>query len=242
MSTIKEISCRVFGEGFTFGKNGPVEIKENSFMKPWKEVIDVWGDDLKNEIEKYLPSLVQAGINNAPKGAIQDPAGSAIGARGLYGGGASGAIYSTFDLELIPRIKEGSAIFNSTDDLDGMRVLHTHSPTLSGDPDNFEDFMETVRVLANAYLSAMIAFLIQRKELGEHRHLLNLVPVSASIYGGRFRREDLGSFGHMDPSITIVSICLAIGILIKKNYPVPKMCLYYYDKEVYERAKEYLMR
>ena len=76
--------------------------------------------------------------------------------------------------------------------------------------------------------------------LGKNGKLLNLVPVSASIYGGRFRCGDLGSFGHMDPSVTLVSIAVAIGTLIQKDIPVPPLALYFYEEEVYNRANEYM--
>ena len=81
-----------------------------------------------------------------------------LGHLGLFGGGASGAIYSAFSLNPIPNILETAAIFNSTNDPDGMRILHTHSPTLSGDPDNLDDFMGVIRTLANTYVNAIIAF------------------------------------------------------------------------------------
>lgn len=237
--SIIEVKYCAFDEKFSFPS---MNLSNNSFVKGWTDVIDIWPDNLKNKIEKYMPILVHDGINNAHKGVIQDPAGSAIGSQFVFGGGASGAIYDSFELEPIPRIVKTGAIFNSTSDPEGKRILHTHSPTLSGDPEKLDDFMEVVRTLANSYLNAMIAFIIRRNQLGEHGQLLNLVPISASIYGGRFRREDLGSFGHMDPSITLVAIALAIGILIEKRFEVPKLKLYFYEKEVFDRAKEYLQQ
>ena len=123
---------------------------------------------------------VQGGVQDAPAGAIQDPAGSAIGSgRRPAGGGASGAIYQKFaDLMPIPSIEPRSAIFNSSTG-PGRRVLHTHSPRLAGSPGQSEDRRHVIEDLANAYANALAAFADRAAELGADGTMLNLVPVSA---------------------------------------------------------------
>lgn len=214
-----------------------IKIKNKCFTKNWKKVIDIWDDELKNKISEHIPELVNDGINNAREGVIQDPAGSAIGAPFLCGGGASGAIYSSFKLENIPYIEERSSIFNGTSDSNGMRVLHTHSPRLSGDPDNVEDCMNVVRILANTYINTIVSFLLRKNKLEDHGKVLNLVPISASVFGGTFRRDDLD---HLDPSFTIVAIALAIGVLVFNKIEIPTLRLYFYDEDVFKRAVKYL--
>ena len=62
------------------------------------------------------PSIRSGGVHQATVGAIQDPAGSAIGQPGRpSGAGASGAIYATFpDLRPIPAIPPRAAVFNTS--------------------------------------------------------------------------------------------------------------------------------
>ena len=207
--------------------------RETKSITHWSEILDLWDEKMKTEIGKKMPVIINDAINRANIGVIQDPAGSAIGAETVCGGGASGAIYDTFDLEPIPWINEGDSIFNSAKG-DGKRVLHTHSPTLEGTPHDHDDRMNAVRSLANAYYGAINLFNISEFRDG----VLNLVPVSASIFAGRFLRRGLGR-GHMDPSFTFLAIAIAIGKLLEDGKPVPKMTLYFYDKDVYQRAKEY---
>lgn len=234
MSSFKEVKTQLFDNGFKF-KN--IKMIGGCFDETWKNTIDVWNDELKTKIEKHMPTLINNGINNAPFGSVQDPAGSAIGSPWLCGAGASGAIYSTFMLENIPRIAECSAIFNSTTDPEGQRVVHTHSPVLRGNPENQQDCMQTIRLLANAYLNVIIAHIKHAKLVQKHKTRLNLVPVSASIFGGNFKRQE---FNHIDPSITLVSIALAIGVCIHNKLPIPKLYLYFYQQDVFQRAQEYM--
>src|SRR5262245_22582152 len=114
-------------------------------------------DDLGDLVSGVTP--VRGGVQDAPSGAIQDPAGSAIGSgRQPAGGGASGAIYQKFtDLKPIPSIEPRSAIFNSTTG-PGRRVLHTYSPRLTGSPGQSEDRRRVIEDLANAYANALAAF------------------------------------------------------------------------------------
>ena len=218
--------------------------KDDSYYDPstksllhHRKMLNLWDDDLKDDVEKHMPVIINGGVNEAASGVIQDPAGSAIGSSSVGGGGASGAIYDSFDLEPIPWIPPEDSIFNSTNG-NGKRVLHTHSPKLKGSPNIHSNRMAAVVSLANSYYHAIVTFNEKAAELGDDGKLLNLVPVSASIFAGRFLRNDLG-MGHLDPSFTFLAIALAIGTLIKDKQHVPEMTIYFYDKEVCQRAEEY---
>jgi hypothetical protein len=202
----------------------------------YNHILDVWDDGLKTAITQHMPIIVQGGINKAKIGVIQDPAGSAIGAQYLFGAGASGAIYDTFELNPIPWIEPEQCVFNSTS-YDGKRVLHTHSPTLEGSPHKHNDRMKAIISLSNAYYNTIIAFNEKSNELGNDGKLLNMVPISASIFAGRFLRK-LGG-GHLDPSFTFMAIAVAIGKLLLNKQQIPKMTIYFYDPQVCQRAREY---
>jgi hypothetical protein len=185
-------------------------------------------------------SLVQAGVQRAQSGAIQDPAGSAIGSTGRPidsgAGGGSRAIYAAFpDLEAIPAIEPRSAIFNSSDGV-GKRVLHSHSPVLSGEPGDGEARRKVLEDLANTYYNAIVAFNARAQALGADGTRLNLVPVSAAIFAARFRNPTFGGSGHLDPSYTLAAISIAIATLMQSGKNIPKLSLYYYDKTVYKAA------
>lgn len=236
MDDIKEIAYTGFHDDFILNP-GAIVVENNCLINDLNTVINIFDDKLIDQIERLMPTLVNDGINNASNGVIQDPAGTAIGSQFLFGGGASGAIYSTFELEPIPHIQKCAAIFNSTEDSDGKRILHTHSPILKGDPEVFEDVMKVIKQLTDSYLNTIIAFLLHRSKLGKHGKILNLVPISGSIFAGNFRQSEID---HLDPSFTLVSIALAIGLLLKKGFPIPTTTLYFYDNDVYERAKNYI--
>jgi hypothetical protein len=181
---------------------------------------------------------VQGGVHNAALGAIQDPAGSAIGTGARpSGGGASGAIYARFpDLEPIPRIAPRSAIFNRAAG-PGRRVLHTHSPQLRGSPASALDRHQALEDLANAYVNALVAFDARAADLGNHGVLLNLVPVSAAIYAGRFRDPALD---HLHPSYTIAAVALALGWLGESGRALPQLTISFFAPPVFRAAEQVL--
>lgn len=181
-----------------------------------------------------LPTLVNGGVHTAPHGVIQDPAGSAIGQGRPAGGGASGAIYRTFpDLLPIPRIAARSAIFNASTG-PGRRVLHTHSPMLSGSPGNLADRFGALEDLANSYANALVAFDDTAASLGPDGALLNLVPVAASIFAGRFKDLRLD---HLHPSYTLTAILLALTWARDSGRAVPRLALHYFERDVYRSAE-----
>lgn len=223
---------------FTSLKDDSYYNRDTKSVKHYKLMLDMWSDEIMKRIDESMPAIVYGGVNRAEVGVIQDPAGTAIGAELPVGGGASGAIYNTFDLNPIPWIEEGEAVFNSAKG-DGRRVLHTHSPVLEGSPHNHDDRINAILDLANAYYNAVIVFNERSGELGDDGMILNLVPVSASIFAGKFLRRDLG-MGHLDVSFTFASIAIAIGKLLIDGVIVPRMNIWFYDKIVYEKAVEYM--
>lgn len=213
-------------------------VRDSKSLLHYKTILNLLNEDKIKRINDYMPTVIYGGIDKAPIGVIQDPAGSAIGAGKPSGGGASGAIYSRFNLNPIPWIDEGECIFNSSTS-NGKRILHTHSPTLNGSPHNNDDRVIAILELTNAYYNAIVLFNKKSNELGDDGKLLNLVPVSASIFAGRFLRRDLGN-GHLDVSFTFLAIAIAISKLLDENIQIPKMNIYFYDKEVYESALIYM--
>jgi hypothetical protein len=135
-------------------------------------------------------------------GVIQDPAGSAVGSSFLSGGGLSGAIYSTFNkLNTIPRIARGASWLNTGDP----HILHTHSPHLA----QVKDLDSAIHLISAAYLSAIEVFTNESQE-----DTLNLCAISAVIYAGSFQVAELG---HLDPSITLTALCIALHQYILNN-------------------------
>jgi hypothetical protein len=183
-------------------------------------------------------SPVQGGVQDAPTGAVQDPAGSAIGSgRRPAGGGASGAIYQRFtDLMPIPSIEPRAAIFNSSTG-PGRRVLHTHSPRLTGSPGRSEDRRQVIEDLANAYANALAAFADRAAELGGEGTMLNLVPVSAGIFSGRFNDTTLD---HLHPSYTVCAVALALGWWRRTGASAPPLTIYYFKPDVFTAARTVL--
>ncbi len=181
--------------------------------------------------------LTQGGVQAAPVGAIQDPAGVAIGAGvepiATHAGGASAAIYSAFpDLRPIPQIQPRSAVFNSSTGA-GHRVLHTHSPELAGSPRSTEPRRQAMEDLANAYANALEAFRDRAADLGEHGTLLNLVPVSAGIFAGDFV---VPALGHLHPSYTICATVLALNWWRGTGSASPSLTIYFFEPPVYDAA------
>ena len=193
------------------------------------------------------PTIRRGGVHRAATGAVQDPAGSAVGQRGRpRGGGASGAIYAAFpDLSPIPDIPPGGAVFNASEGA-GRRVLHTHSPRLSGQPTSSEARRAVLADLANAYANAIVAFTRRAADLGPDGTLLNLVPVSASIYAGAFASPHFGS-PHLDPSYTITATLIAVAAVDERGASplsgaFPSLELYYFAEDVYLAAQELTAR
>jgi hypothetical protein len=211
-----------------------------------KEILDVkaafaaWGYTNFDAARAALPQIVQGGVQSAPTGAIEDPAGSAIGGSFSGAGGGSGAIYAHFNglpnpadhLQPIPKIAMGAAIFNTSSGA-GRRVVHTYSPLLGSlRPLDEGDRGNALTQIANGYYNTIIAFDRRSTELGPDGALLNLVPISAGIYAGSFASTK-PSWGptlrHLDPSYTLTAVLLAIAQVLTDKQPVPTLSLYYFD-------------
>ena len=181
--------------------------------------------------------LANSGVQQAPVGIIQDPAGSAVGSPTLGGGGASGAIYGAFpDLAPIPAIQPRSAIFNGSDGA-GRRVLHSHSPRLSGQPIVEEDRRRALEDIANTYANAIHAYNARADAQGLDGQPLNLVPVAGAIFAGAFQSPAFPPHGHLDPSYTICALYLAVAGLEREDHPIPPLVLHYFDKGVFLAAQ-----
>jgi hypothetical protein len=226
--------------------NNPIRLETlqpDLFVRDGLEIVDPGallrqlGLDTVGELVGTLVP-VQGGVQDAPHGAIQDPAGSAIGSgHRPAGAGASGAIYQRFpDLMPIPRIEPRSAIFNSSTG-PGRRVLHTHSPRLEGSPERNEDRRRAIEDLANAYANALVAFSARAAELADDGTALNLVPVSAGIFCGRFTDPTLD---HLHPSYTMCAVVLALGWWRGSGGSLPPATIFFYKSEVFEAASSVL--
>ncbi|MGD9795826.1 MAG: endonuclease/exonuclease/phosphatase family protein [Acidimicrobiia bacterium] len=206
-------------------------------------VLADFGVEWRGDLANLMPEVIRGGVQRAEHGAIQDPAGAAIGQSKPSGGGASGEIYRRFpDLHGIPNVAVGSAIFNSSKGA-GRRVLHTHSPALRGDPSKPNDRMKTLGMLAEAYANAIIAFDRRAADLGEDGVLLNLVPVSASIFAGRFGNRELadavGERPHLDPSYIHLAIVLAIDHVRSLGYAIPAMRLHHFGAKAFAASRDF---
>lgn len=194
-------------------------------------------------ILSLINDIRQGGVQNAPNGVIQDPAGSAVGASekptDCGAGGASGQIYKKFtDLKPIPNMDVCSAIFNSSSG-PGMRVLHTYSPQLEGSPKEGNARASALQNMSNAFYNAFIAFGEYSEILEDDGKLINLVPISAAIFANKFItifNKDSHQIRHLHPSYTITSILLALVYLEERGKKIPDISIYYYDKPVYGAA------
>jgi len=193
-----------------------------------------------------LPVIVQGGVQTAAHGIIQDPAGSAIGARNFNGGNASGAIYQHFNnlpdpedhLAYIPDMPPGASAFNESKGA-GRRILHSHSPFLRGSPANGICRGEALASLVNTYINAFLVSAERSQDLGNDAQLLNLVPISASLYANSFAARHPGwKVSHLDQTYTITAIQMASAVAAHRSLNVPKLCLYYYDSEVCKTAEK----
>lgn len=204
-----------------------------------------YGDQLDG-LSLHLPTLVNDGVQNAPTGIIQDPAGSAIGTgMAPSGGGASGAIYGKFHpLDPIPAIKEGESVFNTA--AAGHRLLHTHSPNLSAlSPSLASDCQTVLERLANAYANAFLAGNAAAALSGgplEHVSLLNFSPISAAIYAGPFKynfgKDSRGNpIFHLHPSYTLTALWIAQASLLGDKLPLLSSTVCFYDKTVFGAAQ-----
>ena len=180
-------------------------------------------------------SLIHGGVQTAPRGAIQDPAGSAIGSgRKPSGGGGSGAIYGAFpDLAPVPAIQPRSAIFNTSTG-PGRRVLHSFSPQLGQTPSDAEERRASLEAIANTYANAILAFNDRAPDLGADGTILNLTPVAAKIFAGGYKNPALD---HLDPSFSIVALYLAVSELAGADTSIPALALYYFDAPVFAAAQ-----
>ncbi len=189
-------------------------------------------------LQKRLPALLHKGVQSCPSGVVQDPAGSAVGS-GVKpsGGGGSGAIYGHFhDLDPVPSIQPGEAIFNSSTG-PGSRVLHSYSPEFHrdtthldvNDPDNCQWVLQE---LANAYLNAYRAkHMVDGTPPTEtDQAIFNACPLSGRIFAGRFKNTILN---HLDPSYTIPAMLIAQAEADRAGDSLPAITLCYYDAPVY---------
>lgn len=201
------------------------------------EVLDALGVDPAGVPAASLPVLVRRGVHEAEHGVIQDPAGSAVGAPRLRGGGASGAIYGAFaDLRPIPAMAPGAAVGNASTG-PGRRVLHSHSPSLQGDPRDERARAAVLVALGEAYANAVVAFAERAPELGDDGHELHLVPLSSSIYAGAFARDEFAS-PHLDPSYTLVAVVAGFAWASTHGVEVPATTLAYFSADVFAVAQD----
>lgn len=200
-------------------------------------VLDAFGVPVPDDaLAESLPELRNIGIDAAPSGVLQDPAGSAVGAPALAGGGASGRIYARFpDLHPIPAMPPQAAVCNASSG-PGRRVLHSHSPQLAGRPEREADRIANLTALATTYANALLALDAEREWLGDDAGVCNLVPVAASIYAGAFARDRIFEHAHLDPSYTIVAVVIAMAHVRSLGVAVPRTTLCFWEAEVHDRA------
>ncbi len=236
-------------EQLTLLLNGNVPKEKNLFSDDGKVITNIklaLKDVDPKKIARNLPEIVSGkGVQEAVKGVIQDPAGSAINSKSKpSGSGASGVIYGKFkDLEPIPFISPGESKFNSTTGV-GKKILHTHSYTLGGDPRNEIDRQKVLNNITDSYYNTILKFNENKPNLQQQdQDILNLVPVSASIYAGDFAIEEgIEPYNyktkHLHPSYTMVALVKAIDKAIKYEKQIPKLYIYFYDSNVANNADE----
>ncbi|WP_147125844.1 hypothetical protein [Shimia ponticola] len=199
-----------------------------------KAVLTAFGVD-PTQAKSNLPTVVKGSVSHAPSGAVQDPAGSAVGAKGFGAGGGSRAIYDHFNnlpnkvdhLEFIPQMDFGQSVQNDSQG-EGKRVIHTHSPMLGGKPDIDLNRGRQLAAIANGYFTAMEAFNAADGSAGD---VLNLVPISSVIFAGEFRTRKPGypGNGHLHPSYSLTAILLAADAMVQAGATTPPMTIYYFD-------------
>ena len=199
-----------------------------------------------------LPTIYIGGVDKAPIGAIQDPAGTAIGAVDRItklplkpirtgSGGASSSIYNAFpDLEHIPNFKEGESQFNSTKGL-GKKILHTHAYDLrkqNKNPKYGDHASDIILLLQDSYANAILCFNKYKNNLDiKDRYILNLVPLSASIFASDFGKTYFGMDGfHMSPSYTFMGIIYAMNNILNNKGEIPNLNIYYFSPIVKQDA------
>jgi hypothetical protein len=170
----------------------------------------------KEQLQQAANSFqLNIGLITRAAGVIQDPAGAAIGQtcapENSTAEGLSRAIYNKFKnrLQPIPRIESGKSQFNATKDPDAKRILHTHAPHLS----SVKNVNDAVDALSDTYYNAIVAFLTNTDH---QQNTLNLCAVSAGIYSASFALP-FGQATHLDPSITLTSLTIALVHVIHQN-------------------------
>jgi len=199
-----------------------------------KAVLTAFGAD-PAAVKGFMPKVIQGSVVKAPSGAVQDPAGSAVGAHGFGASGGSRAIYDHFNnlpnpvdhLQFIPQMDLGQSVQNDSQG-EGRRVIHTYSPMLGGEPDIDVNRGRQLAAIANGYGTAMQAFNAADGSAGD---VLNLVPISAVIFAGSFRTHKAGypGKGHLHPSFSLAAVLLAADAMAKAGEKVPPMTIYYFD-------------
>lgn len=191
------------------------------------------------KLKGLMPRLENRGVQSAPRGIVQDPAGVAVGhvPGETSVGGASKAIYQKFpDLERIPEMDEGNAVMNSSTGA-GKRVLHTFSPMLPGSPSSVSDCAAALGMLANAYANALLAARAAADAPGASSDfsVLNLVPVSGGYFAGGFKDAALD---HLHPSYTYTALLTAFAEVVVRGGAEPlQTTLNYFPKSVFGVAQ-----
>jgi hypothetical protein len=190
------------------------------------------------DLAKHRPTISYTGVQSAPSGMIQDPAGVSIGSgerpHDMSVGGASQQIYMKFaDLEPVPAIPVGASVFNTSVGA-GARVLHTYSPQLAGNPVQAADCKAALEQLASSYANSFHAALNPTaaiKASGNDK-VLHLSPIAGKIFAGNFRDTTLD---HLHPTYTLMAIMLAqASLLANKQTPPPCVLHYYQDAHTYQ--------
>lgn len=195
------------------GNKGEVQLSPQALIPTLANWHDLTEEELHAAARRF--DLVFGSITEEKEGVIQDPAGSAVGANALIGGGLSGAIYKKFgeDLQVIPHIEPGASLLNSGEHPNARRILHTYSPHLG----SCENLRVAMTRLSDAYLGAIREFVNQSDR--HKQNTFNLCAISAAIYGAHFRiiwPEAQGA-GHIDPSLTEGALCTAIARYLREN-------------------------
>jgi len=231
------------------------EIPENKKIKH-NEIMNYNYNLLCSGLSQYYDifmkiNLINNGIQNCVKGALQDPAGSAVNNiindkfDNPSGSGASGAIYNKFkfDNTYMKTIKPTETDVARNNSINGDYVMfnkegniiifHTHSPQF-----NNKTLDEAIKLLILSYKSYLNKILVVNK-----LNIINFVPLSAAIYGEPFNtyKKVNSNIPHLDPFITLYSIVRAIDEL---NFDIKKFTLnlYFYDDIIYNIANQYITK
>ena len=91
-----------------------------------------------------------------------------------------------------------------------------------------------MEAIANTYANAILAFNDRAPDLGADGTILNLTPVAAKIFAGGYKNPALD---HLDPSLSITALYLAVSELAGADTSIPALALYYFDAPVFAAAQ-----